>query len=53
MYILVRMRLAHLVDPGGFKGVTALMVNGFGDIARVVSHELDLCIDHFPEKLGG
>jgi len=33
--------------------MTALMVNGFGDFAGVVLHELNLRIHHFPEELGG
>ena len=33
--------------------LTALVVNGLGDFAGVVLHELNLRIHHFPKELGG
>src|ERR1035441_8008406 len=41
------------LDLWGLQRLTALMVNGFGDLAGVVLHELNLCIHDFPEELGG
>ena len=41
------------LDLRRFQRMTALMVNGFGDLAGVVLHELNLRIHRFPEELGG
>ena len=41
------------LDLWGLQRLTALMVNGFGDLAGVVLHELNLRIHDFPEELGG
>src|ERR1039458_9931982 len=41
------------LDLWGLQHLTALMVNGFGDLAGIVLHELNLRIHDFPEELGG
>ena len=41
------------LDLRGLQRLTALVVNGFGDLPSAVLHELNLRIHHFPEELGG
>ena len=41
------------LELGGLQRLTALVMNGFGDFASVVLHELNLRVHYFPEELSG
>lgn len=59
LLILGQFRAGHHHETGfdsldlwGLQCLTALMVDGFGDLSSVVLHKLNLRVHYFPEELG-